>query len=89
MSPSPHSRPPHAKLEEIFETHIQALATTLSRGTVANYRGTARRFLSYLHANFPRVRRLSQLHRDPHLLGWFLNLPPRLRQTVKTQFALR
>ena len=71
MSPSPHSRLPHAKLEEIFETRIQALATTLSRGTVANYRGTARRFLSYLHANFPRVRRLSQLHRDPHLLGWF------------------
>ena len=71
MSPSPHSRPPHPKLEEIFETHVQSLATTLSRGTVANYRGTARRFLSYLHANFPRVRRLSQLHRDPHLLGWF------------------
>lgn len=71
MSPSPHSRLPHTKLEEIFETRIQTLATTLSRGTVANYRATARRFLSYLHANFPRVRRLSQLHRDPHLLGWF------------------
>jgi site-specific recombinase XerD len=71
MSPAPASRLPHAKLEEIFENRIQALATTLSRGTVANYRATARRFLSYLHANFPRVRRLSQLHRDPHLLGWF------------------
>ena len=71
MSPSPPSPPPHPKLEEIFETHVQSLATTLSRATVANYRGTARRFLSYLHANFPRVRRLSQLHRDPHLLGWF------------------
>jgi hypothetical protein len=71
MSPSPYSRLPHAKLEEIFENRIQALATTLSRGTVTNYRATARRFLSYVHANFPRVRRLSQLHRDPHLLGWF------------------
>jgi len=71
MSPAPDSRLPHAKLEEIFENRIRALATTLSRGTVANYRATARRFLSYLHANFPRVRRLSQLRRDPHLLGWF------------------
>jgi site-specific recombinase XerD len=58
-------------LDAIFEARIQALATTLRRGTVASYRGTARRFLSYLHANFPRVRRLSQLRRDPHLLGWF------------------
>ena len=71
MSLSACPEPPHPKLEEIFEARIQTLATTLSRGTIANYRGTARRFLSYLHANFPRVRRLSQLHRDPHLLGWF------------------
>jgi hypothetical protein len=27
--------------------------------------------VNHLHANFPRARRLSQLHRDPHLLGWF------------------
>jgi site-specific recombinase XerD len=71
MSLSACPEPPHTKLEEIFEARIQTLATTLSRGTIANYRGTARRFLSYLHANFPRVRRLSQLRRDPHLLGWF------------------
>jgi len=71
MSPSARSEPPHQKLEEIFEARIQTLATSLSRGTIANYRGTARRFLSYLHANFPRVRRLSQFRRDPHLLGWF------------------
>jgi len=71
MSLSACPEPPHPKLEEIFEARIQTLATTLSRGTIANYRGTARRFLSYLYANFPRVRRLSQLRRDPHLLGWF------------------
>jgi site-specific recombinase XerD len=71
MTSSARSRPPHANLEEIFEARILTLATTLRRGTVANYRGTARRFLAYLHANFPRVRQLSQLRRDPHLLGWF------------------
>jgi hypothetical protein len=30
----------------------------------------ARRFLSYLQTHFPQVRRLSDLHRDPHLLAW-------------------
>src|SRR5690349_13566402 len=65
------SRRPCSNLEEIFETRIQILATTLSRSTIASYRCSARRFLAYLDANFPRVRRLSQLRRDPHLLGWF------------------
>ena len=31
----------------------------------------ARRFVSYLRSTFPDVRRLSQLRRDPHMLGWF------------------
>ena len=58
-------------LERIFETQIQALALTLRPGSVDNYRSTARCFLSYLLAAFPQLRRLSQLRRDPHLLGWF------------------
>jgi integrase-like protein len=38
----------------------------------------SRRFLCYLRARFPRLRRLRQLRRDPHLLGWFRSLcePP-------------
>jgi site-specific recombinase XerD len=71
MTPSQHSPSLAPKLEQLFEAHIQSLATTQSRSTTASYRVTARRFLAYLHANFPRVRRLSQLRRDPHLLGWF------------------
>jgi site-specific recombinase XerD len=58
-------------LDQIFRDHIQTLALTLRPGTVANYRYVARRFLRYLQAAFPQVRRLSQLRRDPHLLGWF------------------
>jgi site-specific recombinase XerD len=42
--------------------------------TVSGYRGVTRRFLSYLRAAFPRLHRLSQLRRDPHLLGWFRSL---------------
>ncbi len=63
--------PSRDSLEQIFETHIQALALTLRRDTVTNYRCVARRFLCYLRSAFPKVRRLSQLRRDPHLLGWF------------------
>lgn len=58
-------------LDQIFEAHIQTLALTLRRDTVTNYRCVAHRFLVYLHSAFPPVRRLSQLRRDPHLLGWF------------------
>jgi site-specific recombinase XerD len=58
-------------LEQIFETQIQTLALTLRPGTVCEYRYVARRFLAYLRAAFPQLRRLSQLRRDPHLLGWF------------------
>lgn len=58
-------------LEQIFETHIQTLALTLRRDTITNYRCVAHRFLGYLHPAFPHVRRLAQLRRDPHLLGWF------------------
>jgi len=65
MRPSPPS------LDQIFEAHIQTLALTLRRDTVTNYRCVAHRFLGYLHTAFPRLRRLSQLRRDPHLLGWF------------------
>jgi len=57
--------------EQIFETQIRTLALTLRPGSVDNYRSTARCFLAYLRAAFPQLRRLSQLRRDPHLLGWF------------------
>jgi site-specific recombinase XerD len=66
--------PATPSLEQIFEAHIQTLALTLRPDTVRGYRGATRRFLSYLRAAFPRVRLLSQLRRDPHLLGWFRSL---------------
>jgi site-specific recombinase XerD len=61
-------------LEQIFEAHIRTLALTLRPDTVSGYRGVTRRFLSYLRAAFPRLRRLRQLRRDPHLLAWFRSL---------------
>jgi site-specific recombinase XerD len=58
-------------LEFLFEAHVRTLALTLRRDTVTNYRCVAHRFLGYLRAAFPLVRRPAQLRRDPHLLGWF------------------
>ncbi len=66
--------PPRFSLEELFAAHIQTLAITLRPGTVRNYRSVTSNFLAYLHAAFPQVHCLSQLRRDPHLLGWFSSL---------------
>ena len=70
---------------QIFEAHIQNLGLSLRPKTVANYRGVVRSFLGYLEAAFPQLRRLSQLRRDPHMLGWFRSLreqdPPLCNET--------
>lgn len=63
------SQPPQT-LEQVFGSQIQNLSLTLQHATIKNYRCIARRFIGYLNSNFPRVRRLSQLRRDPHMLGW-------------------
>ncbi|HVC91758.1 MAG TPA: tyrosine-type recombinase/integrase [Acidobacteriaceae bacterium] len=72
-------------LEQLLEAQIQTLALSQRPGTVEQYRSTARRFLAYLRTAFPRVRRPSQLRRDPHLVGWFRSLveqePPLCNQT--------
>ena len=83
---------PNITLDQIFETQIQTLALTQRPHTVDNYRYVARRFLAYLHTTFPQVRRLVQLRRDPHLLGWFRWLceqDPPLRNGTRINHLLR
>jgi site-specific recombinase XerD len=58
-------------MDEILDAHIQVLATTWRPKTVKCYRYCAHNFLAYLHTTFPRLHKLSQLRRDPHLLAWF------------------
>jgi hypothetical protein len=65
---------PHPVFAEIFDTRIQTLATTLQPQTVQSYRVAARRFLCYVQTDFPHLTCLSELCRDPHLLGWFQRL---------------
>jgi len=86
--------PSHSPLEEIFAAHIQTLALTLRPTTVSEYRHVARGFLDYLRGSFPQLRRLSQLRRDPHLLGWLCRLgehhPPLCNKTrINRLIALR
>ena len=82
MSQSP------SRLQQILETQIQTLNLTLRPSTVSYYRYLAHGFLPYLHTHFPQLRQLSQLRRDPHLLGWFRWLcahqPPWSNQTRTT-----
>jgi hypothetical protein len=57
-------------LEQIFDAHIDILATTLRPGSLHGYRWAVKSFLCYLRANYPRLYRISALRRDPHILGW-------------------
>jgi len=58
-------------MDKILEAQIQVLTTTRRPKTVRCYRYCAHNFLAYVHTTFPRLHKLSQLRRDPHLLAWF------------------
>jgi len=84
--------PPHPLFAEILDTCIQTLAITLRPKTVYSYRVAARRFLSYLQADFPQLSCLSELCRDPHLLGWFRSLcqqQPPLSPETRQRYLLK
>jgi site-specific recombinase XerD len=61
-------------LEQIFETQIDLLATTLQPNSLRGYRGAVKSFLRYLRASHPRLGSLAGLRRDPHILGWLHDL---------------
>jgi integrase len=64
-------RPPlQHPLADCFDRAIASLGAALNPETIRHYRGTARSFLSYLGATYPDVCSLTQLRRDPHILGW-------------------
>ena len=79
-------------LDRILEAQVERLATICRPRSVNEYRYTARGFLAYLHANFPRLHKTSQLRRDPHLLGWFRSLcerrPPLRNATREKRLTL-
>lgn len=64
---------PHP-LAPLFDRAVDSLGAALNPETVRHYRGTVRKFLTYLSARHPEVCGLDQLRRDPHLLGWLTQL---------------
>ena len=56
------------QLAELFGARLQTLAPH------RYYRIAAQRFVSYLQTDFPNLHHLSDLRRNPHLLGWFRSL---------------
>jgi integrase len=81
-------RPLKHPLAKLFQRSVTSLTTSLSPGSVAQYHGTVRHFLTYLGARYPQIRSLQQLRRDPHLLGWLALLwshtPPLAKITRAT-----
>jgi site-specific recombinase XerD len=66
--------PLHHPLAAVFDRAIDSLCAALSPETTRHYRGTVRNFLSYLGTEHPQLSHLSQLRREPHLLGWMSRL---------------
>ena len=64
-------KPSRPSMDAILEAQVQMLATTRRPKTVKCYRYCVHNFLAYLHTTFPRLHKLSQLRRNPHLLAWF------------------
>jgi site-specific recombinase XerD len=68
-----------------FQRAAESITAALSPDSARQYRGAARHFLLYLGEDHPAVCLLKQLHRDPHILGWFAHLrshTPPLAQAV-------
>jgi hypothetical protein len=65
-------------LAPLFERAVDSVSAALSPQSARQYRRTARNFLTYLSEEYPKVRSLDQLRRDPHILGWLTHLRSQL-----------
>jgi integrase len=69
MKPKRLPLPTHP-LTKFFRPAAESVTTSLGDSSITAYRGTVRLFLTYLGGQYPAVRSLDQLRRDPHVLGW-------------------
>jgi len=86
--------PPRHPLAPLFTHAVESLCTALAPSSKRNYGIVVRSFLVYLGMEHPKVARLEQLPRDPHILGWMSHLraqnPPLATATcIGRLFALR
>jgi integrase len=84
-----HHRPLHHLLEPCFEHATASLTASLGHGSVRGYQATFRSFLRYLAARHPKIRRLQQVRRDPHVLGWLAELRSHVPPLAKSTLVIR
>jgi site-specific recombinase XerD len=76
---------PTHPLTKFFKTAAESVTTSQGSDSARSYRRTVRHFLAYLAEQYPAVRSLDQLSRDPHILAWLALLrshhPPLATQT--------
>ena len=83
-------RPPLSHpLAPVFDRAVDSLSAALNPETIRHYRGTVRKFLTYLGAVHPQVDSLDQLRRDPHLLGWMSCLRSQTPPLVTASYSNR
>ena len=78
-------------LAQLFQAQVDNLSLTLQPFTIVKYQYVARYFVGYLRDEFPEVWRLSQLRRDPHMLGffrWLCELHPPIGNPTRRQRLL-
>ena len=76
-------------LAPVFDHAVDSLSAALNPETIRHYRGTVRKFLTYLGAVHPQVDSLDQLRRDPHLLGWMSCLRSQTPPLVTASYSNR
>jgi len=73
MKPSRFAPLEHPLVQQI-QRAIESLTAALSPASARQYRAVVRCFLIYLGEQHPAIGSLNQLRRDPHVLGWFVDL---------------
>lgn len=61
---------PNSTFEKTIRAYLDIISTTLQPGTVRNYKGYTKTFVSFLMLNYPEVTRLSDIKRSPHIEKW-------------------
>jgi integrase/recombinase XerD len=75
---------PFEAIQQVFDSQLRVLETVLTPSSMRQYRSRLNRFLSYLETIHPEIRRLSQLRRDPHMIGWLRYLHERQPPLAKS-----
>lgn len=55
---------------KIMKSYLKMITTTLQPSTVENYKISIKNLISFLNSHYPRITRLSDIKRTPHIEHW-------------------